>query len=296
MRAIFPIALLAIGLTGCGGRDPAPPTPHGTLLGIASEFQLLAPRDMYRDAPGTELTGQSVARATLVRLANYETLYPGRFDPEVAVLKGRAFELMLDLESARLAYLEAARHETELREDCTERAARLSELLEAGQLRPSGDSTEDQAALLRRQAVFLRQKAGEMGPTPQRALALAVAEQAQVLHAEFVASHRWVLASGDDRAVEYMELLVEANRASWRSLEHALRLARLHRELAEEEMRLQPPHTAGFDRTRVLHHIDESLGLLSRISQADGRPERLVASRELDTMLALRELVIARSR
>src|SRR5690606_25277793 len=130
-RKLFPAALLALVLlliVGCGGRRPEPPSPHGTLLGIASEFQLLAPRDMYRDEPGRELTGQSIARATLIRLANYETLYPDRFVPEIAVLKGRAFELMLDLESARAAYLDAATHDTELREDCLQRAERLGTL------------------------------------------------------------------------------------------------------------------------------------------------------------------------
>jgi len=283
-------------IIGCGGRRPEPPTPHGTLLGIASEFQLLAPRDVYRDPPGRELTGKAIARATLVRLANYETLYPGRFEPEIAVLKGRAFELMLDLESARFAYLEAAEHDTELREDCIARAARLESLLEARDLYIGGDTPEDQLALLRQQAVLLQRKSREMSGTTQQYLALAVAEQAEVLHAEYLAAHRWVLTSGDERAEEAMRALVENHRQSWRGLEHALRLVRLYRELAEEELRLHPPHTAGFDTTRVFSNLDKSLDLLSRVSQADGRPERLVASRELDTLLALREMVAERSR
>jgi hypothetical protein len=251
---------------------------------------------MYRDEPGRELTGQSIARATLIRLANYETLYPDRFVPEIAVLKGRAFELMLDLESARAAYLDAATHDTELREDCLQRAERLGTLLEASRLRMSGDSPEDQVELLWRQAMVLRERTTQMEGTTQHALARAATEQAEVLHAEFLAAHRWVLASGDRRAEVALVNLVGNHRESWRALEHALRLARFYRELAEEELRLHPPHTAGFDSARVNDHLDQALDLLARVSQADGRPERMVAMRELDTVLALREMVTERSR
>lgn len=295
LHFLFAAALLLAGAAGCGRAKFQPVSPHETLLSIAAEFELLAARDPYVDPPAVELTGQHIARATLVRLANYRSLYPGRFTPEVLVLEGRAYERLADFESARRAFLEAAEEETALGEVALRRAAHLERLLEARHPPTRSGSLEDLLRSLQEQARACLRLAEEFDDPLYAALARVEAEQAQVRRAELLAVNRWVLPDGEAQALEAFRQLLATHSRSHRALEHALRLARYHRELAEEEIRMHPPGTIDFDRARVIGLIDQSLDLLYRVSQADGREERILAAKELDAVIALRELVIARS-
>jgi hypothetical protein len=294
--ALAAVAALGVLAGACSRTTHPPYSPHENILSIAAEYQLLAAQDPYAKPNAEDLTGQDIARATLVRLANYESLHPGRFTPEVQVLKARAFERLHDYESARAAYREAAEYDTELRGDCTRRIGVLDELLRLTRIaRQDAQSLEGTLGLLREQAAEFRRFAGAQEDAFYASLARVEAEQAETTRAELVAANRWLLPDGETQALDGFNTLVADHTGSKRALEHALRLARFHRELAEEEVRLHPPGTLDFDRTRFLRHVDAALDLVYRVSQADGRPERLVASHELDTLLALREMVLARA-
>ncbi len=286
---------LAMIVSGCARHRADPYSPHENLLSIAAEFQLLTSRDPYRDEPAEELTGQNIARATLVRLANYESLHPGQFEPEIAALKGRAYEWLGDFESARRAYLVAAEPETPLREDCLRRVALDEQLLDIRSQGEAPDSIEQYIVYLAGQIRAFNQWAAEIDDPYYASLALAESEQAEVNRAELLASNRWLLPDGETQAIDSLRALVANHTQSARSLEHALRLGRLYRELAEQEIRLHPPTRLDFDKERALGYLDQSLDVLYRVSQADGRPERLVAAQELDTVLVLREMVVDRS-
>lgn len=291
---LFLLGLIAL-LVGCAGQKYPPYSPHENVLSIAAEFELLAARDPYEDGPAEELTGQNIARATLVRLANYQSLHPERFTPEVAVLKARAYEWLGDLESARANYADAAEFDTELRDECLRRIDVLDELIATSRLALPGASLEQYILDLRTQAKAYADYATQTEDPFAAALARRAAEQAEVDRAELLASNRWILPDGENQALEALNDLVNDHRRSCRALEHALRLARFHRSLAEEELRLHPPTTLGFDADRFAENLNRARDILYRVSQADGRPERLLASHELDTVIALGELTAAQA-
>src|SRR5690606_15673307 len=93
----------------CGRRYAFPVhSQHETLLSIGVEFELLSATNPYLDAAPRDLTGRHLARGTLIRLANYADLYPGRFAPEVLVLGARAQEWLGDYGAAWEMWREAA--------------------------------------------------------------------------------------------------------------------------------------------------------------------------------------------
>lgn len=279
------LLLSVIFVGGCGKRKPTY-SPHENLLSITAEFQLLASRDPYADPAGRDLTGTSIARATLTRAANYEALHPGRFTPEVLVLKARALELLGDYPTARRNYEEAAAFETELREDCRERIRQLDLLvLASGLATPTGDIRGD-AAKLADQAAEFRMIAGTTERQPYRGLALREAEEAEVRRAELLVAARLLLPNGELEAISALEQLVANHRTSARAFGHVMRLARYHRQLAEQIVRLNPPDRPGFPFDRFRNHFDAASDLLYRVAQADGAPERRVARHELDALLA----------
>jgi hypothetical protein len=292
---VFVLAIL-LG-AGCA-RDARldPYQPHESLLSAMAEFQLLSARDPYRERVGRDLAGQDIAKATLVRLANFESLYPGRFDPELRMARGRVLEWLGDHASAARNYREVAEYGTELTAEATRRAA-LAERLATLAQPPTTTVLEDLLAELASQSAGLIAFANEADMPPfQAALARREAEQADVRRAELLALNRFLLPDGEEQALDAMRRLLSAHRDSARALEHALRLARLHRELAEEEARLNPPEGLLFNADRYKRHYDAAVELLYRVAQADGAPEKLLARHELDALLANGEWVAQRQR
>ncbi|MCC6548098.1 hypothetical protein IT570_13105 [Candidatus Sumerlaeota bacterium] len=293
------LCLLAaiVALTGCTPRQKFEAySPHENILSIAAEFGLLSSLDPYRDDVGRDLTGQSIARSTLVRLANYEALHPGRLTPEVLAYKGRALELLGEFESAQRNYREAAEYETELKEDCQRRIDALGRLIVAGGIPPANANLEDTINFLGSQAGEYRQLSRSFTDGLYQSLALREAESAELRRSELMIANRHLLIDGEQQAQKALEDLIAGNKESSRSLEHALRLAHYHRELAEEEVRLHQPELGGFSLERFKAHYDAAVDLLYRISQADGRRERLVARHELDALLEYGGQIEARAR
>lgn len=296
-KALLALALFIASLTGCS-RTPEYPaySPHENLLSIATEFQLLAARDPYRDRIPEDITGQSIARATLVRLANYEALHPGRLRPEVLTLKARALEILGDYESARRNYLDAAEFDTELQDDAQRRADTLNLFLIAGAEPRTATTIEDLLSDLRAKASDYRRLSQDIEDPQYKSLALREVEDADIRRAELMVANRWLFPDGEAQAAAALEQLLSSHRESARSLEHALRLARYHKDLALEEVRLHPPERLGFLRDRFTQHFDAASDIFYRVSQADGRPERLIAQHELDALLAIGEQVNSRIR
>lgn len=268
---------------------------HENLLSIAAEFALASSLDPYRAPAGEDLTGQAIARSTLVRLGNYEALHPGRLTPEIAALKARALERLGDFESARRNYLEAAEFETPLRDDCIQRAKNLEEMMVARAAPPASADLLGMMEALEARGRELRQLAGKFDDPLYVSLALREAEDADVRRAELMAMNRALIPDGDRQAQQALERVVASHRESRRGLEHAMRLAHFHKALAEEEVRLHPPEQAGFSFDRFKRHYDAAADLLYRVSQADGRPERLVAKHELDAWLQYGEQIQQRA-
>lgn len=289
-------ASLALLVAGCA-RDPVyvSYSPHETVLSVAAEFELIASLDPYGDRMGRDLSGQSIARSTLVRLANYESVHPGRFRPEILLYKGRALELLGDYESAARNFREAADFDTQLSDE----ALRRAEILDAFRImltEPTRGSLDEILEDLGAQAAELREFAGALDDPWYRAIALREWEATDVRRAELIAANRFLVANGDAQAIDAFQALLSDHRESARALEHALRLARFHRSLAEEEARLNPPETAWFSQERFKDHYDQATDLFYRISQADGEPERLIARHELDALLRFGETVGERMR
>ncbi len=299
-RAVYTAALLLLlpllVLAGCGRSAPSSYSPHENLLSIAAEFELLASRDPYREPVSRDLTGQAIHRATLLRLGAYEELHPGRLAPEVLVYKARALELLGDYGSALRHYEAAAEYDTELRDYANDRVRKLDRLLVSLAPPPATNDLMEMLVHLEEQGRELRELAGTFDEALYRSLAMREAEEAEVRRGEMMAANRFLLPDGERQALLAFEELVSNHRQSARAMEHALRLARYHRDLAEEEVRLNPPERLGFSADRFRRHYEEATDLLYRISQADGRPERLIARHELDAVLALGEEVARRAR
>ncbi len=294
--APFILLILCLGISGCGAKKIDPYAPHETVLSIATEFQLLASGDPYREAPRADVSGQNIARATIVRLANYEALNPGLYQLEVEMLKARSYEWLGDYTLAEKLYDEVSQLNSPYKQDSLSRLQFIREL--QNQLPRSSEFTTVDLFLaeLKRSENALLSMANQQENSLLQSFALRAAEDVAVRRSELLASNRLLLENGDELAIDSLKEMISTFNESARSMNHALRLARLYRELAEEELRLNPPSGHRFDRNLCLAYLNESLDLIYRISQADGTQEKLIAQRELDTLLLIKEFAISNSR
>ncbi len=292
MAWLLVFGLCAFGGTACRTSDKLPDySPHENLLSVVSEFLLVSPDDPYRQPVGKDLTGQSIARSTLIRLANYENLHPDRLRPEVLFCRAKALELYGDYESAVRNYTEVASYETELKNEAEANADFLDGLLLIYKRDRVSDTLESTISLLREQATDMRKLAERTEDPFQAGLAMREAENLEVRRSELIISNRQMLTDGTTVSLETLETLVKNHRDSKRALEHALRLAEFHQDLAEWEVRMFPPSGPDFSSENFKNHYDSAVDLLYRISQADGRSERIIARHRLDALLALGEQV-----
>ena len=149
---------------------------------------------------------------------------------------------------------------------------------------------------LQEQATALRGLAEGFCGGFYQSLVLREAESAETRHAVLMAANRFVLTDGEGPRAG------GAGGAGSRTPRKAgaPRNTRSHSRaftagFAEEETRLHPPDGPAFSGERFQRHFSAAADLLYRISQADGRPERLVARHELDALLAWGETVSARA-
>ncbi|MDX2177427.1 MAG: hypothetical protein SF028_13255 [Candidatus Sumerlaeia bacterium] len=288
-------AAACLALAACGGRKYPAYSPHENILSIATEFQLLAAQDPYYDPPARDLAGQTLARATLVRLENYQELHPERFAPEIDMLRARALEWLGDLAAAERIYDELASTPGELRDTARSRLAALRRVTQAP---GAPDRADELLARLEQLAAESRAYADltlDSQDPFYASLARREWENADVRRAELIAANVLLLPNGEELARSALDELVRTHQNSARALEHALRLGDFHADMARLELRLNPPGQAFFDRARFQRHYEAAADLYYRVSQADGRPERLVAKHRLDALLALGTLVSQRA-
>lgn len=287
---------LALALCACATTPYSPYSPHETLLSIAADYQLFRAANLYRAELPQDLTGQNIARATLVRLANYEDLHPGKFVPEIEWLRGQALADLGDYASARRRFLRCAEYDTTLRPGARE-AADIAAGFEAILSRNSqADSAEAFLAECARQITEWSVLTETCRGTRWEQLARIEREAAEVARAEFLEANQTLLAGGEARAREAFEALLRDHAESRRGLAHALRLAEFHLACARRVERLHDPERGAFEWIPFAEHVERALDLLYRVSQADGRPEKILAQHRLDEALAYHDLIRRRAR
>lgn len=296
LTAVAGLALALFGMLGCARGTDSVFSPHESLLSIVNEYQLFQGVDLYRNSFPQDLTGQNVARATLVRLANYEELYPGRFAPEIEMLRGRALSDLGDYATARDHFLKCAEFDTALRPRARESADVAAQLDAIVGRTVNMASLDAHLSDRERQIADLQAFTDQFRGTRWEALGRMERETIEMLRAELIDANQFAIPSGAQRAQQAFEQVARDNPDSRRALSHALRIARFHLDQARLLEQTQDPERGHFDWSGFSSHLEVALDLLHRVSQADGHPEKVLARHQLDEALAYYEMIRKRAR
>lgn len=271
--------------------------PAENLLIIVADIQRHINDDVYRYPYATDVTGQNVFRAGIVRLANYETLFPGRMKDLVALAKANAFEKLGAFNDAERNYTEAQKSsDAAIRKaagEGAERARRFAQVLrrelDQSGLRPY----ERDLQVLIRDADDLAEK---YKGTPYAALALVERERAEMRLAEFYASMRFIHPYTTEDAILQLKRNIERNKNSKNRYSHHLMLGDLYASLARQYVVMHDPDGTDFDMKEFEGFASQARSEYFIVQQADGYPEKLEGRAKLAALEAFVERVAERSR
>ena len=282
--------VVSLALAGC--RRASPPTPPQfepaeSLLTIIAEFQRYRDADLYRFPYSRDVSGQNVFKSTLVRLKNYETLYPKKHGELIAFTRAQAYARLGDYQTAVGFCKEAQTFRGEL----ANRAAADERLFEDFHKTTAFSRQAETLAgfqkLLEERIERCRQLVGRYSAAPWHSLAQCEWEQAEVDLAEFLWGNRQVVRDGPKRALDLFEAIRDHHRQSKNFYRHAMRLGDLAYEMATEYVNLFPPERGVFVWEEFERWAAKAKSCYFEVTQSFGAQERTEASAKLAAVEAL---------
>lgn len=287
---------VAAALAGMACRRAVPPTPPEykpaeSLLNIVAEFQRWRDADLYRFPYPRDLSGQNVFKATLVRLRNYQTLYPDKYGELIAFTSAQAYARLGDYRTAAHFLKEAQDYDGDLAAQAAEQARVLDAFIEATALPRQAEGLADYLKMLEDRAERCRRLVGRYSKRPWDALARCEWEQAEVDVAEFLWANRQVLRNEPTRACDLLEAIRDRHRQSKNFYRHALRLGDWACEMATEYATLLPPERAVFVWEEFERWTTKAKNHYLEVAQSFGANERTEAAAKLAALEALEHRV-----
>ena len=289
----------ALAWTAC--RATVPPTPAKyepaeSLLSIVAEFQRYRNADLYRFPYPRDLSGQNVFKATLVRLGNYQTLYPKKYDELIAFTRAQTYARLGDYQTAARFCKEAQNYGGDLAAQAAEHARMLDEFSEATALSRRSESFVEYERMLEERVERCQRLVDRYSKPPWHGLARCEHEQAEVDLAEFLWANRQVIPNGPRRAFDLLEAIRDHHRESKNFYRHTLRLGDWACEMATEYATLFPPERALFIWEEFERWTAKAKNHYLEVAQSFGAEERTEAAARLAALEALEHRVRALNR
>jgi len=287
---LYSIIILLPLILGCSSRPKvrmdARYEPYENILEIVSDVQRHANDNTYRFPPPHDLSGQNLYKASLIRLLNFEKIYPRRMPDVVNFTKGICMERLGDYEGALRAFKMVAESDSPLKEQADKKLALLEKFNDLAHYRIEknniGDYLTESEFKLAEWGKLVEQAKG----TPYEWIALEEEEKAECRLSEFVAQNYLVLKDGAENALNlYRQLTLKHTQSKNINL-HYLNWADFCALLAKRYAEGTDPRSLDFDRQTFNKSSDAAIRLYSLVAQKDGAIEKVEALGKLQAFNA----------
>ena len=293
-------ALAIMCATAAPPAEPKAPSysrPAENLLIIVADIQRHMNDDVYKFPYPRDVTGQNVFRAAIVRLANYETLYPGKLSDAVALAKAQGYEKLG-------AYDEAGRNYT-LAQKSTDTA--IQKAAKTGfdrtkKFAQAANQDIDKSALrtferdMQKKIRDLDDLVTAMKGTPWQSLALLERERAQMQLAEFYVTMRFMSPFTTNDALVQIKRNIDQNKDSKNIYSHHLMLGDLYYDIARQYALLADPDGPAFRMKEFEGFTSAARTEYHIVEQADGFGEKTEGRAKLLALEAFVDRVSDRAR
>lgn len=286
----FPAVAICLLISGCASKAPlhadARYEPYENLLEIVSDLQRHANDNAYRFPAPRDPSGQNLYKASLIRLLNFEKIYPRRMPDVVNFSKGICMERLHDYDGALRAFKHVAESDSPLREQASSTMAILEKFNDLANYRIEKNNVSDYLTELEFKLDTWGKLIGEVTGTPYEWLAREDEEKVEQHLAEFVAQNYLVIKNGIENALNlYRQLTIkhaQSKNINLHYLNWADFCALLSRRYAQEA----DPRSLEFDMETFNKTADAAIRLYSLVAQKDGATEKVEALGKLQAFNA----------
>lgn len=310
LRSNFAAGCVAsvLSLSACTAakeRDAAVYGPTESVVEVIAVLRRHVPDDTYRFPAASDFTHRNVYRSSLLRLENLENVHAnalraGHMDAAVAFAKGRSLERLRAYDLAAEHYRDAAKKSPRLRTEAL-RSAEINERIdEANQIgvdlpdplprtehrEPFPTDADHVVAELDDRAAHL---SGLIDLYPDSHYVYIVREEIErtdVIRAQYFASMRHALPSGQLRAIAELQRVAARHASSKYQRRHLLDVANFYAQMAKEYTQANPPESLRFDPVVFQELVEASMQIYQTVAAEDGTPEKIEAGRRLEAFLA----------
>jgi len=284
------LAGLLILNAGCSSKN-IPQEPQyeaaGNLLETIKDFQRFAREDLYRYSIPKDITGANIMKATLVRLDDYEEVYPNRFSDLVNFSKAMAYERLRDYEQAVNNYREVADSNGRLGEQAEKNIVVLETFQEIlSDPLPTQDPFEYIKALDEKVVAWNKLTVQYEG-TPYEYLARVEEERIDRAKVAFAEINRHRLKDGNQLVILGYSQLITKHRQSKNLYRFLLDFGDYYVKIAKEYTAQNDPEGLNFAPDTFDHLAKSALKFYAEVSQQDGITEKLEAKGKIQSLQAL---------
>jgi tetratricopeptide (TPR) repeat protein len=282
-RRFFQLLLvsLALGVSiwGCAPtvKETERYKPAENLLEILTDFQRHLNDDTYRFPTFKDITGQNIYKATLLRLKNFERLYPNKFGPIVAYSRAKAYEKLQDYSAAIASYEQIVDTGSELEPKAKEGLQVCRSFLTADSMPPSNGSLRETLSAFERRNQALGRLFQTHRGTPYGYLVMELQEQADIEKVRFLETNRNQIPSGTELTIVEYNRIIKRHEESKNVYRHILRLGKFFEKLAREYSDQHDPEGLNFSMEEFQSYADSAMGLYTMVASKDGIVEKAEA-------------------
>jgi hypothetical protein len=264
---------------------------YENFISIVSDLQRHLEDDVYRFPLAKDASGQNVFKATLVRLENYQKLYPERFKELVAYSKAKSHQKLGNFEEALFFFKETQDYRGKLLSLAQNDIAFTENLIHIFNSPVRDRTLEGIFEQFDRRETLFRQLLLNSALSPsEKSLILREIERNLVAKADFSFKNRFKIGEGSQAltllALQLYQRLLQEHPESKQIYRHYLQLADSYVTLAKEYIQYHPPDTFGFKKEDFYKLTQPALDIYRLLSQVDGRLEKVEAQGNLIAFMA----------
>ncbi len=260
--------------------------PYENLLEIVSDIQRHANDNTYRFPPPRDPSGQNLYKASLIRLLNFEKIYPRRLPDVVNFSKGICLERVYNYAGAIEAFRKVTASNSPLKDQAEKKIATLKKFNSLENYSISKNNIGDYLTEMKFKLDSWEKLIEEVKGTPYEWLALEEEEKAEQQLAEFVAQNYMVLESGIESSLDIHRQLTIKHTLSKNINLHYLNWADFCVLLAKRYVEQSDPRSLDFDADTFNKTADAAIRLYSLVAQKDGAEEKIEALGKLQAFNA----------
>ncbi|MBI2876634.1 MAG: hypothetical protein HYY20_07110 [Candidatus Tectomicrobia bacterium] len=256
------------------------------MVEILSDFLRHLEDDTYRFQVARDRSGRNLYKVTLIRLNNYEKIYPNsQFQPIISFNKAKAYEKLHEYDLAIQSYQDVLNYSSPLAELAQKNIAICQELSEMSQRSQDGLLPQELLSALEKAVQDWERLVEKYRGTPYEHLAREQQERVEWEKVAFTEAHTGTWQEAE-QVIQQYNALISRHAESKNLNRYLLHLGDFYARMASHYAEKEDPHGLRFDFKKFEKFADTALELYESVASKDGISEKLEAKDKVKALIS----------